>query len=57
MVIFTPEGRNLLFGNRLKVMRNGETEVRLLADDEFAEVFRDYFRITGEYAFTPPAID
>lgn len=58
MVLFTSEGRNLLFGNRLKVMRNGVTETRLLADDEFAEVFRDYFRITGEYTFNPsqPAV-
>ncbi len=52
MVIFTPEGRNLLFGNRLKIMKNGVMETRLLADDEFADVFRDYFRITGSYQFS-----
>lgn len=51
MVIFTPEGRNLLFGNRLKVMKGGVTETRLLASDEFAGVFRDYFGITGAYTF------
>lgn len=51
MVLFTPEGRNSLFGNRLKVMRDGVTETRVLADDEFDGVFRDYFRITGRYEF------
>ena len=51
MVIFTPEGRNLLFGNRLKVMKNGVTETRLLEGDEYAGVFRDYFKIVGDYEF------
>ncbi len=51
LVIFTPEGRNVLFGRRLKVMKQGVTATRRVTDDEFAEVLRDYFRVTGSYSF------
>ncbi|MGB0846532.1 MAG: arylamine N-acetyltransferase family protein [Thiolinea sp.] len=53
MVIFTAEGRNLLFGNRLKIMKNGVTETRLLSKDEFDSVFQTHFRVTGNYTFNP----
>jgi N-hydroxyarylamine O-acetyltransferase len=39
----TPEGRRVLFDNRLKTHAHGETTVRELAEEEVTDVLRDLF--------------
>ena len=41
----TPEGRVILFGDRLKTVVRGETDARQLAPDELAGVLRDVFNL------------
>ncbi|MEZ5447967.1 MAG: arylamine N-acetyltransferase [Thiolinea sp.] len=55
LVIFTEQGRNILSGERLKVMRDGVTELHTVTAEDYPRIYRDYFHITGSYPVAAPA--